>query len=396
MQAPIPRTAEPTEHDTLPPAEDGEIAIHMGPLWETWSPHDIEHRSLGGTETAVIRVAQGLVRFGYRVTVYGEVEDCEFDGVTFTHYSRMDPAKRRLAVIAGRFPEFFDSPFNARKTMLWMQDPHYYDRLTPRRSENIDYFLALNDWHFEHFSEIYPFTREKLRLISNGIELDYFTHPRGDGAKGAQAERRKRVVSTSSPTRGIDILLELWPRIRARVPDAELAYCYAETYDNLADIRPRLAEHRNHIRELTDATEGTTALGSLSQPEVAKLLLTSLVWAHPSWDTPAGQPFLETSPVASLEAQAAGCVVVASNWGGLQGTVKVGCLIDAEPPGERWRSAFVDKIVDGLINPETQAWAQMRGPKAVAGLNWHNVAERMACLIADDTSIGRHRAESTR
>jgi glycosyltransferase involved in cell wall biosynthesis len=322
------------------------------------------------------------------VAVYGEVKQDTVDGVAFRHHSAFDPTDRRLAVIVSRHPEYFDHSINAHTSMFWMHDPSYQDRLTPERATHIDYFLALNKWHYEHMLESYPFMRGKLRTIRNGIELDYFKG--GDLQEGHSAQRRhtsqrrKRVVYTSAPTRGIDILLELWPRIHAEVPDAELAYCHTDVYNSLADIRPKLAAHRDRVHELTEATEAAQALGPLPQPELARLLLTSLVWAHPSWATPDGEPFYETSPIAAMEAQAAGCVVVASKWGGLQEVVRVGRLVDSEPLGERWRNAFVNEIVDGLTNPDTQAWAQTRGPEAVAELSWHSVAERVADLVGRD------------
>jgi hypothetical protein len=34
---------------------------------------------------------------------------------------------------------------------------------------------------------------------------------------------------TSSPDRGLDFLLELWPRVREQVPDAELHCAYANS-----------------------------------------------------------------------------------------------------------------------------------------------------------------------
>jgi glycosyltransferase involved in cell wall biosynthesis len=357
----------------------GEIAIVTGPLWETWSPDDIERRGLGGTETAAVRVAQALAELGCNVVVYGEVRERTVGGVAYRHHSTFEPTDRRLAVIVSRHLQYFDHPINAQTSMLWMHDPSYQDRLTAHRAAHIDYFLTLNKWHFEQILKSYPFTQGKLRTIRNGIELEYFRH---------SLQRRKRVVSTSAPTRGIDILLELWPRIRAQVPDAELAYCHTDVYNSLADIRPKLAEHRDLVHELTERTEGARALGALPQQEVAQLLLTSRVWAHPSWVTPLAEPFYETSPIAAMEAQAAGCVVVASKWGGLQDVVKVGRLIDAEPLGERWRNAFVDEIVDGLINPDTQAWAQTRGPEAVAELSWQSVAERLVDLVGGDALRG--------
>lgn len=357
----------------IPAERRGEIAIYTGPGWEPWSPHDIERRGLGGSETAAVRLAQELSELGYVVTIYGEVEQCAFRDVIYRHHSVFDPMERRLAVISSRIPEIGDRHIAARSRLLWLHDTDCGERLTATRAEPFDHVLTLSRWHEDHVAGMYPFLRRRIRRSRNGIHLPYFA--------GDPPERKQRVLYTSSPDRGLDILLELWPRIREKVPGAELAYCYSEVYDRVAEQDPAIAKHRDRIRELAEATEGTSALGSLPQQELARLMRTSLVWAHPSYATPADQPFQETSCIGAMEAQAAGCLVVASDWGALPETVKAGRLVNSGPLSERWRDAFVREIVDGLTNSGTQAWAQTEGPKAVEGLGWDGVARQVAGLI---------------
>ena len=81
-----------------------------------------------------------------------------------------------------------------------------------------------------------------------------------------------------------------------------------------------------------------------------------------------------------MEAQAAGCVVVASNWGALTETVQHGTLVDGDPrdPEGSWRHAFVDAIVQGLTDKQTQLTAQTVGPEFMAGLGWRGAAEQLA------------------
>lgn len=194
------------------------------------------------------------------------------------------------------------------------------------------------------------------------------------------SDRAQRVVYTSSPDRGLDILLELWPQIREQVPEAVFSFAYSPVYFRVAEQVPELAAFRERVDELADQ-DGCQPLGSLSQPEVARLMCESLVWAAPSWSTPSGEAFHETYCIGAVEAQAAGCLVVASDWGALSETVKVGRLVNSDPPNERWRDAFVEHIVDGLRNTATQEWAQREGPKAVEGLGWDGVGEMVAKLI---------------
>jgi glycosyltransferase involved in cell wall biosynthesis len=151
-------------------------------------------------------------------------------------------------------------------------------------------------------------------------------------------------------------------------------------YFEIAEQDPIVGAHAAKIVELS-RQPGVKSLGSLSQPEVAKLLRSSLVWAHPSYNTPHQVPFYETSCIGAMEAQAAGCHVVASNWGALPETVRVGSLIDAEPLSEAWRRCFVEAIVRGLTDETVQRDAQENGPLAVAELGWGPVADRITEIV---------------
>jgi glycosyltransferase involved in cell wall biosynthesis len=354
-----------------------EVAIYCGPGWERFSADDIERRGLGGAETAAIRVASYLARdHGFAVTVYGEVADADARGVRFRDWRTFDASRRREAVIASRMPELADARLNAHVVMLWAHDLDFGDRLTPARAAAFDHVLCLSAWHRRHLAQMYPFAAGKLRRVRNGIDRDAFVGP--------VPKRACRVLSTSAPDRGLDILLELWPEIRARVAGAELAYAYAPVYERIADERPQLRAHLERVGELA-VQDGVTALGALTQPQLAAVMRRSLVWAHPSFATLHGGPFHETSCISAMEAQAAGCVVVASDWGALAETVTVGRLVGGEPGSPEWRAALVGEIADALMNRETQAWAQREGPRAARHLGWRPVARDIACLVTGES-----------
>lgn len=361
-----------------------DVAIYTGPGWEPWHPTDIVTRGLGGSETAAVRLAEELSALGFVVTVYADVrEDTCYRDVIFRHWSRFDPLDSRAGLISSRIPAVADRPMAARWRALWVHDIDMGDQLTPRRLQQFDHVLCLSEWHERHLAGRYPWARQKLLRTRNGIHLPSF-RPR------PWEDRAPRVLYTSSPDRGLDHLLELWPRIRERVPDAELWYCYAEVYDRVADADPAVGQFRDRIRELADQP-GVRSVGSLPQPQLAELMCDSRVWVHPSWASLLDGPFHETSCIGAMEAQAAGCVVVASDWGALPETVRYGRLVNSGGPASaRWRDAFVSHIVEGLTDPEVGAAAVEHAPAAAAGLGWAGVAEQLAPLIAAaDRGTGR-------
>ncbi|MCA1572777.1 MAG: methyltransferase [Chloroflexi bacterium] len=353
-----------------------DIAIYCGPGWEPWHPADIETRGLGGSETAAVRLAECLSDMGFVVTVYGELrEDTCWKNTIFRAWQKFDPLDRRGALICSRIPEVADRPIAAAVRMLWAHDCDFGGRLTPARADVFDHVLVLSEWHERHVAGRYPFLADKLVRIRNGIERSYFDPQPWD-------LRAQRVLYTSSPDRGLDVMLELWPRVREQVPGAELVHCYAAVYDRIADRDPVIGEFRDRIKRLAKQP-GVTSLGSLSQPELARLMCKSRVWAHPSWMGQHASPFHETYCIGAVEAQAAGCLVVASDWGALSETVRWGRLVNSGGPGDaRWEDAFVDHIVEGLTVAKVGRAAIKKAPAAVRDLDWTGVAVEVGKLVA--------------
>lgn len=355
------------------PGATDEIAIYSdSPLAKPWAPTDIATKGLAGSQTASIRLAAGLRDLGYTVEVYGHCPRSRWAGVDFLPLEEYDPARPRLATVASRAPELFDIPTASLVRLLWLHDMHYGDRLTAARAEHLHHVLVLSAWHGAYIGASYPYLRPKLRRVPNGVTPELFA--------GEAPIRRRQVVYSSAPARGLDALLDVWPRVRERVPDAELLYCAPPVYGEGEDEPGR---------------EGVRPLGSLSQPQLVQLMRSSLVWAHPSWRAKAGKPFLETSCIGAMEAQAAGCVVVASRVAALGETVRVGRLVSSTPAEDRWADEFADAVVAGLTDPALQQWSQVQGPEAMRGMTWDSASRIVAALI-EETAVRSSERERPR
>ncbi len=330
-----------------------EVAIYVGPGWEPWMPSDIETKGLGGSETAAVRLANALVEHDCRVTVYAETPPGAVDQILYKSHETFDPTDRRDLVIVSRIPEVFARKLNTKASLLWFHDTDVGPRLNEQLASVPDKIMCLSQWHHDHLLKTYPFlTDDRLYITRNGIEPSYFS-PRVDGRL---IERNPhRAIYTSSPDRGLDLLLEWWPEVRERIPDAELAFAYATVYEAVAQKDPRIGAFRDHVRSLS-SQPGVTNLGSLSQPNVAGEMLASGVWLAPSYSTPAGQPFYETFCIGAVEAAAAGCVRVMSQWGALEERDEHPTSFWVPPiePGTPYPDgpAFVDAIVEAMQTAE--------------------------------------------
>lgn len=345
-----------------------EAAVYCGPGWQPWSPHDIESKGLGGSETAAVRLAESLDRIGYTVTVYGECEQMAFGQVSFRHHETFDPLESRHLVVVSRLPHAFDRPIQADCKVLWMHDTDYGDMLTEERVAKMDGVMVLSQWHKRHVAEMYPFTEDKLVVTRNGIEPEYFTK----GFKGIDFERNPhRAIFSSSPDRGLDFLLRIWPMVRNEVDDAELFYCYSDVYSAIARQRPDLRKFHEQI-QLLSGQPGVVNLGSLPQPGLAAAMRECGVWLAPSYNSNIGAQFMETYCIGAVEAAAAGCRRVMSSWGALPerslnpGPAALMVMSDEAPDEQEWAEA----IIEQMTNP-----GDYTSSKEALALSWDGVAD---------------------
>jgi phosphatidylinositol alpha-mannosyltransferase len=118
-----------------------------------------------------------------------------------------------------------------------------------------------------------------VRIVPNAIEVAAYDLPVG------RVDRRVAFLGRDDVRKGLSVLLEAWPRVIARVPDAELIVIGA---DRGIDI------------------QGVEFMGPVSGGEKRRLLASSLVYVAPNLG---GESF----GIVVAEGMAAGCAVVASD-----------------------------------------------------------------------------------
>lgn len=338
------------------------VNFYIGHGWQDFSPRDIDEKGLGGSETAAVKMAQGLADRGCHVTVYagkgaGSGLYGQYGQVLYRPADEWDASEQCDLLVSSRIPEIFDRPIGAREKWLWMHDTDCADRLTMRRAAQIDRVLVLSEWHRDHVATTYPFIAGKLALTCNGVDNERFD---------PKATKKPQLVYTSSPDRGLDILLDVWPAVREAVPDAELHHAYAPVYYEIAAQNPSLMAFRHKI-DVASSADGVVAHTSLNAPDLAKLFSESKVWAYPSWASPQGVPFHEVSCITALEAQAAGLVCVAPARGALPETLRSYHALPDEPPTDEWKALFTKQIIAALrgelttSEPVDQSWQSVAG-----------------------------------
>lgn len=190
-----------------------------------------------------------------------------------------------------------------------------------------------------------------VEVIPNAIDLGSY--------QLAVARHPHQVVflGRDDPRKGLDVLLEAWPRVRVAVPAAELVV---------------MGTRRS------SAPEGVTYLGRVGEPEKRKTLAASAVFAAPNLG---GESF----GIVVAEAMAAGCGIVASDLPAFSDVVGGnGILV---PPGDV--GALAAALIRLLGDP---GGTRAMGEGARAGarrFDWGVVAARYR--RAYESALERHR-----
>jgi hypothetical protein len=132
-----------------------------------WDGNSIS-KGVGGSETAVIRLAEEWTKAGYRVTVYGDPEKItKINGVTYLpwyHFNKDDEfnifIQWRNAQLAGKI--------KCKKFLVDLHDVFSGLDFSPEQIEAIDKFMVKSKWHRKLAPNI---SDDKFSIVGNGIAL---------------------------------------------------------------------------------------------------------------------------------------------------------------------------------------------------------------------------------
>ena len=346
-----------------PPRRPMRIGLVLRSGEISFSEDMLDTRPLGGTETAILRMGRALREVGHEV--YFE----QFP-------ERLQQLQGVDALIIKRHPIILDPPL-AKRVFFWAPDDvdqPFWDRLRDadyraRFVAGTTRLFALSQYQARGMIGL-GIPEEKIFITKNGIDLRLF-----EGLPAVEDDLRSpRCVYTSDPSRGLRILLDVWPEIKRRVPRAEL-----QVFSSMRLYLRGVKEKTEH-KALYDRARnlpGVQYMSSVPQPQLAAALKQARLLTYPNI-------FPETSCIAALEAQAAGCAVVTSNLGALPETAWGNPLVFAPPDSPEYRAAFVAHTVEMLTNDLLWQHVSRQNRHRMQSYSWNAVAREWLALMAAD------------
>lgn len=349
---------------------DRDIDFVCGDTFEAWTGKTVDEEMVGGSEHQMILLAEEMARRGWRPKIYNGRRDGTIETVNGVEYRpfKMYPGKeRRNIIVAYRSPWILDHPVQARGKFLWCQDVVNPFDWSPWRVENLTGLVLLSEWQSEPVRDLLG---SKIHIIGNCV-APYDMKP-------ANRDPNK-VVYSSAPYRGMDVLLKVWPEIKRRVPLARLKIMggFSELWNQLLQshrvwnfdhLGPRtLSWYRDYINRLSAAVarlDVDVETGATPR-RVAEELRQAALWLYPC-------TFNETFCIAAAEAQYHGAVPVAPSKAALSTTVRHGFSL----PDPCWedKQAIVDTVVGALTNQGRQQ--ELREAGQVFAQEEYNLSRR--------------------
>lgn len=292
---------------------DLRIAILCYPIEAvgSWDPCIISE-GIGGSEEAVIYAGEALTSLGHRVIVYADPPRDSIWSLPLAN-PRYLPEKAFY-----REEEPFDLVIMWRRTDFYtgaMRGPVYFwPHDLPTHKFDVGYLrgsLFLSQYHRLAFLKALPELSDIPSVIcGNGVYLQHF--PESPKTSTIEGRKPHSCIYASNYSRGLSLLLDIWPEIRVEYPTATLDIYYGrQTWGNLSnDEMAKLTDKIEYLRD-----RGVTERGKVGHQELARIFASSSILAYPCI-SPA-----ETFCITAVKAQVAGMIPVTTRIGALAETV---------------------------------------------------------------------------
>jgi len=346
---------------------DRRTIVFMNNCNSEFSGDALDKRPVGGAETAIINTAKFLAQH-YNVFVVSKCSNPGiFEGVRYIDIHDSDFMSEleiewfisvRNALL---FQEDMKEKYNIKHTALWCHDfaaSPAFDGIE-ETVKNIDKIIVLTQWHKENILSHFSLPEDKFVIIPNGVNKERFYE---------DVEKEPfTCVYSSTPYRGLDVLIDIWPKIKKAVPEAKLKIFSSMKVYNIGRDKDDYLELYDEIQKL----DGVSYYGSVKQDLLAKELQSCSLYLYPC-------TYEETFFIGGLEAIYARCPIISNKLGAIPETVPDNCrvLIEGSPFEESVQREYIDTVIKLLTSKRKDLATMQKNCNFYFGkFEWRNVAK---------------------
>jgi len=329
---------------------------------------------LGGTEIAVLNIAEGLSRYGLNVTIAGHVKNStvnrveyiDIDNFTLKYSELPNHFDRIIGVNYLNFLKYTKDANQIEATkVFWMHNTDYYTWYKGEEMPNhkemlvneVHLIISPSGWSTNYIYNKYikgNTPHPTVTSMPNGINLDSF--------RINTKKDPNKFIWSSAVDRGLSHLLDHWKYIKQIMPFATLDVYYPKYADPRGDGWYNIDGVLDKLEENKDL--GVTEIGSVSQEELHVAMQKASYWMYLTH-------YEETFCITALEMMAAGVLPICTNVAALKEVVESGIILDKAPYETLYKQAIklLTQLDVGLKNKAIAA-----GKKQTKNLTWSSIA----------------------
>ena len=328
--------------------DDIVITCHPTGVYE-WDEDIYRTRGIGGSETAVVEMAQHLSKnSGRNVVIFNNISsEKQFGAVYYKPFKEAAPYFKDnipYVNIAWRH----NIKMTNAPTFIWNHDLGFHGLANFEQYEKV---FCLSNFHRDFVRNLINVPYEKIHVTSNGLNPKRFESLSFEKTPG-------KVVFSSSPDRGIIEAIEVMDRVTKKIPFATLHVYYG--LDNMYKVGR--TQEADGLKALMASRPYVQFHGNITQTELTKELSTAQVWLYPT-------NFLETFCITALEMLSCKVYpVIRGEWGAVQETIESCQGQKSAIVYDHNYDTYAEKVIDGIenklyeqitFNPSDKSWEKV-------------------------------------
>ena len=348
-----------------------------------WTGSDILNKGVGGSETYIIEMARYIQKQGFfKVIVFCNcISHTIFEGVEYIPIVNYPPFIKNVefhTCVISRFSEYLPAAIcgKAENVYLVLHDLTPSGNVIPVH-DKLKKIFCLSEWHVEYFLNIFPQFKDITMPFYYGIDNTFGKYTFEKYTFEDLVENK--FIYSSFPNRGLLQLLQMWPRIVDKFPNATI-HIYSDV--NGKWVNNVAGEMMQQIRDLLDQTENNKKLnifyyGWVKKAELADAWKTSQYWFYPC-------TFMETFCLTAVEAALSKTLAITNGLAALQNTVgDRGICIPGDPSTVEWQDAALGELFSIMEDGASQKREELmeRNYEWASKMSWENQAKKLGDIF---------------
>lgn len=356
--------------------------------FKPWTGSSILKEGVGGSETHIIEMARHIQRQGtYQVVVFCKCPESEtidikgnvgsknkiyleenFEGVEYLSLdSYYDFITQYYVdhVIISRYSEYYPATLLCKVENIYfvVHDLSLSGNIIPL-DHKLKAIFCLSEWHVEFFNQVFPSLKHLTTHMYYGINPLF--------KPGVKVP--KKFIYSSFPNRGLLELLNMWPKIYEKHPDASL-HIYSDVAHKWSNqVEPeKMEEIRKLITKYNVINNGMNIFyhSWVDKKTLAESWSTSEYWFYPC-------TFKETFCLTALEAAITKTLAITPPLAALQNTVgDRGVIIDGDASSQEWQERALTEIFAIMEDGQRKQSLLDKNYNWACELSWENQANKL-------------------